>query len=180
MGLASQIRATSPRRTARRGFTLFEIVLVTLILGICAGTFLAAAGGDLRSSRLSVAANVLASDIEFTQGECINQPSDPCKMVFDTVGNTYSVIDTTTGNVIPHPADSMPFTNDFATGRNAQLAGVSVTSVMMGTSPMTVLQFDAYGRPLVTTDLSVLLSYNGSTMHVNVKAGTGDVSIVSP
>jgi Tfp pilus assembly protein FimT len=168
------------RKQRNAGFTLFEITLVTLILGICAGTFLAAAGGDLRSSRLGVAANVLASDIEFCQGDCINQPSAPRKMVFDTTGNTYSIINTITGIAIPHPADAMPFINDFATGRNAQLAGVSVTAVMMGTSPMTVLQFDMYGRPLITADLSVTLSYNGSTMHVMVKAGTGDVSITSP
>ncbi len=163
----------------RAGYTLFEITLVVLIIGIAAGIFMAQTGGDLHSSRLSSAANVLASDIEFCQGDCINQPSAPRKIVFNTTLNTYSVVNTVTGVAISHPADGLAFTNDFATGRNAQLAGVSISSVTMGGAPMTVLQFDAYGRPLITSDLTVTLLYNGSTMGVVVKAGTGDVSITS-
>jgi hypothetical protein len=98
-------------------------------------------------------------------------------MVFDTTANSYSIIDTTTGIPIAHPADSMPFTNNFSTGRNSELDGVSVLSVTMGSAPMTVLQFDAYGRPIITADLVVTLLYNGYSMNITVKAGTGDVSI---
>lgn len=162
---------------ARRAFTLFELTLVVLIIGIAAGTFLAAAGGDLHSARLKTACNVLASDIEFCEGECINQPSAPRKIVIDTTGNSYSVVNTVTSAVITHPGDGQPFTNDFSTGRNAQLSGVKVVSSIMGGSPTLALQFNAYGQPLITSDLTITLQYNGYTQAVVVKAGTGDVSI---
>ncbi len=125
------------------------------------------------------AANILANDIESCQGDCINQPSTPRKIVFNTTANTYSIVDAGTGTPVPHPADGQPFVNDFATGRNAQLTGVSVTSVSMGGAAMTVLQFDAYGHPLITSDMTITLHYNGSSMGVMVKAGTGDVTITN-
>ncbi len=105
-----------------RGFTLFELTLVVLIIGFSAGIVAVGLGGDLRSSRLSVAANVLASDIEFCQSECINKPSTPRSVVFNTTTNRYSIVDNTSA-VISHPADEMPFTNDFSTGRNARVGG---------------------------------------------------------
>ena len=169
-------KGVDARRNAR-GFTLFEITVVVLIIGIAAAALLATVGGDLRSARLATAANILASDIEFCQGECINRPDAPRQITFDVTNNKYSVQDKTTSLVVTHPADGMAFTNDFATGRNSQLAGVTVTSVLMGGSVLNVLTFDSYGKPTITADYVVTLTYNGSTMRVTVKQGTGDVSI---
>ncbi len=167
---------TNPRTTARRrAFTLFEMTVVVLIIGIAAAAILAAVGGDIRSSKLATAANVLASDIEFCQGECINHPDSLRQINFDLANNKYSVQIGST--IVPHPADSLPFTNDFATGRNAQLSGVTLTGLAMGSGTLNVLTFDAYGRPSITADFVITLTYNGNTMHVTVKQTTGDVTI---
>jgi len=160
-----------------RGFTLFELTVVILIIGIAAAVLLAAVGGDIRSSRLSIAANVLASDIEFCQGECINRPDTPRQITFNLTNNTYSVQDRTTGSVINHPADGLPFINDFATGRNAQLSGVTLAGLAMGSGSQNILTFNSYGQPTITADFVVTLSYNGNTMKVTVKQMTGDVSV---
>jgi Tfp pilus assembly protein FimT len=164
---------SSSRRA--RAFTLFEIVLVLLVLGIAAMMVVPAVGSNLYAARLKTAANVLASDIEFCQSECIAQPNAPRAVIFDAAANTYKVAVFSTSTALKHPADGFDFINDFATGRNAQLNGVAITAVT-GLTPPT-LTFDAYGRPLNPTDVVITLSFSGQTMRVTVKSGTGDVSI---
>ena len=121
--------------------------------------------------------NMLAADIDFCMSECINRPDTPRAIVFDTVANTYKMIDTTTNATITDPGDGLPFLNDFATGRTTQVAGVTITSVTMNGLPFTTLTFDSYGRPLITADMLITLSYAGKTMTVTVKQTTGDVTI---
>ncbi|MGN6370564.1 MAG: type II secretion system protein [Phycisphaerae bacterium] len=176
MELIKRMHRQPLRRTAgRRAFTLFEITVVVLIIGIAAASILIAVGGDIRSSKLANAANVLAADIEFCQGECINHPDALRQMNFDLTNNKYSVQIGST--VVSHPADSLPFINDFATGRNAQLSGVTLSGLAMGSGSLNVLTFDAYGRPAITADFVITLTYRGRTMRVTVKQTTGDVTI---
>ncbi|HVX85263.1 MAG TPA: prepilin-type N-terminal cleavage/methylation domain-containing protein [Phycisphaerae bacterium] len=160
----------------RRGFTLFELVLVVLVVGICAATLLPAVG-NLRSTSLRQAANMVAADADFCMSECVNRPTAPRKLVFNVGGNSYQMVDATTNAVIAHPADGLPYINDFSTGRNVQLSGVRLVSVLVGGISATALTYTAYGKPVLTSDMVITLSYEGQTMAVTVKAGTGDVGI---
>ncbi len=159
-----------------RAFTLFEIVLCLLILGIAAAMVLPAAA-NAGSPRLRSAANALAADIDFCSSECIAQPSAPRAITFDPTHNKYTVIDFHAGTAINFPGDSLPYVNDFATGRNAQLTGVSIASITMGGATLSSLTFNAYGKPLITANLVITLTYNGTNMVVTVNSATGDVSI---
>ncbi len=159
------------------GFTFFELVLVLLIIGIAAAALVPAVNGNIRSPKLRTAANVLAADIEYCASECIAQPSSPRAITFDTVNNKYTVVDFSAGTAVTNPGDGQTFVNDFSTGRNAQLSGVSITGLAMGSGTLSALTFDAYGKPLITADFVITLSYNGQTMTITVKMGTGDVSI---
>jgi prepilin-type N-terminal cleavage/methylation domain-containing protein len=164
------------RQAGPRAFTLFELVLVLLILGIAASIVLPAAA-NASSPRLSTAANVLAADIDFCSSECIAQPNAPRAIVFSPAQNTYTVIDFNAGTAIDFPGDGLPYINDFATGRNAQLAGVSIASITMGGNTLSTLTFDAYGKPLITANLVITLTYAGTNMVVTVNNVTGDVTI---
>jgi prepilin-type N-terminal cleavage/methylation domain-containing protein len=161
----------------RFAFTLFEMVLVILILGIVAAALVPPLGNNLYSPRLRTAANVLAADIDFCASECITRPSAPRAITFDTTTNRYSIIDFSASTPIAHPADGLAFTNDFATGRNAQLAGVHIQSIVSGSTPLSTIAFDAYGRPLITADTTITLALDGQTLALQVSATTGDVSI---
>src|SRR5262245_48437538 len=130
----------------RGGFTLFELCLCVLIIGIAAAAIVPAVGNNVRSPRLKTAANVLAADIDFCASECIAQPGAPRKINFDTTANTYTLVDNT-GTTISHPMDGLAYVNDFSTGRNAQLAGVRITGIAVGAGTTTNLTFNAYGKP---------------------------------
>jgi prepilin-type N-terminal cleavage/methylation domain-containing protein len=165
------------RCRGRSAFTLFEMVMVILIMGIVAAALVPPLGNNLYSSRLRTAANVLAADIDYCASECIARPSAPRVIIFDTTANCYSILDFSASSPIKHPADGLDFINDFASGRNAQLNGVHIQSVVAGATPLTSLAFDSYGRPLINADATITLAFNGQTLALQVSATTGEVSI---
>jgi prepilin-type N-terminal cleavage/methylation domain-containing protein len=164
------------RRRKARAFTLFELSLCLLIIGIIAAALVPIIGNNIRSSRLRTAANVLAADIDYCSSICISKPKSPAAVSFNTSQNKYTLIDVNTGATLKHPADSADFVNDFATGRNSQYADVVLKSAVAGTD-VAALTFDSYGKPVLSADLVITLTYNMQTLTVTVKAGTGDVSI---
>ncbi len=160
-----------------RGFTLFEILATLCIIGIAAATIVPAVGTNIRSPRLRTAANVLAADIDFCASECIAQPGAPRALSFDATNNKYTMIDSNSGTTSKFPGDGMDYVNDFSTGRNSQLSDVSITRLAMGAGTLTVLTFDSYGKPVITADFIITLTYKTQTILVTVKQGTGDVTI---
>ena len=167
-------------RRPPRGFTFAELVIVVLIIGLVALLVIPATSSSMSASRLSTSANVLAADIEFCLSECIARPNDPRVVYFDVTNNKYSMVALNASTVIAHPMDQQPYTNDFTTGRNANFVGVVMTSAACGNTNLTVLTFDPYGKPLLTNDLIVALTYQGQQMNVKVNATTGEVSIYTP
>ena len=155
-------------------------MIVVAIIGIIGALVVPLATGNLTSPRLRTAANVLASDIEFTLGECIDRPDDPRVIFFEPAVNRYTVNTVSGGSTINHPMDGQPFVNDFATGRNAQLAGINLDSVTMGNGTMALLTFDPYGKPIITQDLLITLRYGQQRLLVTVNKRTGETTITDP
>lgn len=164
-------------RRSIRAFSLFELTFVLLILGIVAAALVPAVGNNIRAPRLRAAANVLAADIEYCASLCISRPGDPAALLFNLPANRYSLIDLDSGNTLTHPMDGQDFLNDFASGRNAQLADIQITSALCAGTPATALTFDAYGKPVLTADLVITLTYKTQSLTLTVSAATGDVTI---
>jgi hypothetical protein len=132
------------------------------------------------SMRLTMAANVLAADIEFCENECVSHPDALRLIKFDTTNNLYWIaLASNTSVPISHPADSLPYQNDFATGRNMRMAGVSISAISIGTNG-TAITPDIYGCPGLTQDATITLTNGTATVTVTVNANSGDVTVGTP
>lgn len=66
------------RQSAQAGFTLIELIVVIVILGILAATALpkfASLGGDARKAALSAAQGALATEVAMVHGQALLNPS---------------------------------------------------------------------------------------------------------
>ena len=88
--------AATKRNKQQGGFTLAEVLVVLVILGIAA-TVVIPMIGDTSGMRVTSAARLLASTLLFTQTAAISQQQQ-YQVVFDVAGESYEVQDAA-GNV---------------------------------------------------------------------------------
>jgi len=131
------------------GFTLVELLIVIVLLGIAAGLALPMLG-DAKPLQLREAARLLAADIEFAQNESIAHGDDPRLITFDTAKNCYWIA--------PASAPDTPITD---------LVRQEPYLVTLGA-----------GRPDQTTTATITLAAGSSALIVQVASGSGEVTIV--
>lgn len=173
--------APVPGRPAR-GYTLAEMLIVVVIVGLI-GTLAIPQAVGIRTPRLRTAASVLAADLEFCQSQNINDTAAHYVMVFNVPNNSYLMALSTTPTIpITHPGDAQPFLNDFTTGRNAALTGVTLQSVtnVPTTNALVTLSYDCFGKPQITQNATFTLLADGNTMTLTLDASTGDITIGAP
>jgi len=132
------------------GFTLIEVILVVLIIGIAAGMvvpMMSSAG----SMQIRAAANMVAADLEYAKSMAISR-GQPHSVVFDKTNETYQVVDHN-NIVIPHPVKKgFNYVVDFR--NDGRLDRVNIADANFdGTNKVT---FDYLGSP-----------YNGSASFLN-------------
>ena len=167
------------RRRYALAFTLVEVLIVVLLLGVVVGLALPSMG-DSRMLRLREAARLLAADLEFAENESIAHGDDLRLVKFDTSNNRYWVASAAAPDTpVTDPSNRQPFLTAFGSGRASGLAGVTIQSVSTGGDA--ILTFDAYGCPDQATDATVQLAIQAAegtqTLTVRVKAGSGEVSV---
>lgn len=171
-------RTYGPRAMPSRsgGYTLFELVLTLLIIGIIAAIAVPTVGQSMGQPRLKTAANLVAADIEFVMSECISRPDARRLIIFDTASNRYYVVDASF-TTITNPGDGLPYENDFATGRTASFKGVTLVSCTVNGNPVEGFSFTPYGRPETTHDVLITLAYDSQQMRITVAKASGAISI---
>lgn len=147
----------------RRAFTLVELVIVILILGILAAGTAPKFNASLRRAQVDGASLRIKADMNLARQTAISRSAN--QSVKFTVG---SAVYTLSGISDPdHP--SQAYSVNLADG--AYRAVVATAS--FGGSD--TLQFDRYGQP--TSAGTVTVSADGVTKAVAVDAATGEVSI---
>lgn len=158
-------------RMARHGsaaFTLVEVLVVVMIMGIAAALVVPQL---LNAGQMTIqaASRMVMSDVLYAQNEAIARQTER-RVVFDVDNNSYSLTDEsgTTLSVTWMPAG---YTIDFDDDK--RFSGVTLTAVDFGGS--TTLAFDELGAP--TSGGTIELAANSNQYRITVSAFTGRVTV---
>jgi prepilin-type N-terminal cleavage/methylation domain-containing protein len=164
-------------RPARRGFTLFEILVTIAVIGIVAAVILPGIGDD-RALRLSALSTVLISDIEYAQAATIANPETPIVVQFSPANNMYWLATA----AVPNFPISRSDTGDYyfvvlGTGRASSAPGATLTVADM---PNARLTFQAQGGlDDFTVNPVVRLNLDGRWRDIAITPTTGQISETS-
>jgi prepilin-type N-terminal cleavage/methylation domain-containing protein len=148
---------------SRRAFTIVELTIVALILGIMATVAAPRYSSALASYRINAAANRVAADLRMVR-QYARKSSVVQTVQFDATANTYT-------------AASMPDLNRpgsaYAVNLGTSEYVTDVTAATFGGGA--TVQFDIFGRPNLTGTVS--LQSGSRTRTVNIDAA-GNVSVL--
>lgn len=172
---------------ARRAFTLIELLIVVVLLGI-AGMLVVPAMGSVGVLRIQAAVRTLVSDLTFAQGDAIAQQQRRA-VVFDVPNNRYTLVQVVGGQI---NTDTGALYNPGNNGNrfeisfdDPQFAGATMASANFGssTAPSTLI-FDDMGSPAAAatgdtagTGGAVRITGQGQTFDIIVEPFTGRVSV---
>jgi prepilin-type N-terminal cleavage/methylation domain-containing protein len=176
-----------PRRSAGScGFTLIEIIIVVVILGIAAmiavPMFSSAADMTVRA-----AANRITADLEYAKGMAITHQK-PYSVVFDLTTESYEIRDTATDAVINDPVrPGSAYRVNFSTDGN--FSRVNIDDADFDADSTHAVTFDYLGSPYHGKSISsgdalnsgrITLKADAFTLYVDVEPMTGYVTVTGP
>ena len=176
------------REIKHTGFTLVEILIVIVIMGISAAVMLPLLGSNT-GFQLQASKRDLNSIIQYTQNLAITK-QQKYQIVFDTIGNKFAVSDEA-GNLIDDPGKTAPsgttepekYKLRRLYGQNDNYSRVVLTSALFdGTA---ILWFDSLGIPNSgdiedNTPLAsgtITLTAGNNTMTLKVEPVSGKITI---
>jgi type IV fimbrial biogenesis protein FimT len=160
--MQKQRHRVSPDET-RRGFTLVDLTITVLIMGVVAATASPKFAALLTSYTAEAAARRVAADLNYAASAAA-QTSQSVTVTFDVPGDSYGV----TGVASPdHPGSAwaVSFTN----------GSTNVTLVSVDFAASQSVTFNAYGRP--NNPGSIILSSGSDSATIVVDAATGRATV---
>ena len=163
-----------------KGFTIFELVIVMLILAIMSVSVFISIG-FLRGIKLTSAAEKLAADIRFTQSQALSKVLWEGISFEVTPTNKYYVYQTN-GTISTPETDPADFRNSLIINLNDKF-GVTINSVTFQGGGTRVV-FNGLGKPysdyngtLFTSDGTIVLGLGTLTRTITITKNTGKVTI---
>ena len=169
-------------RHGKRGFTLIEIIMVVVILGIAA--FMAiptvSSAADIQ---VRAAGNRIAADIDYAKSMAITHQR-AYTVVFDPANESYDIRVEPAGSsdVIDHPVNPGAYVIDFST--ESSLDRVDLVDADFDSDSDHAITFDYLGSPYSGMDTSsplnsgqITLTADNFTLVVNVEPVTGYVTV---
>ncbi|MFA6349455.1 MAG: prepilin-type N-terminal cleavage/methylation domain-containing protein [Candidatus Omnitrophota bacterium] len=158
---------------SKKAFTLVELIMVMLIVGILSIAIINDIASSLASTNLEVAKWKLITDIHYAQNLAVTQQIEH-GVIFNPGSSTYSVYSQNTTNIVQDPLTNSPFTVNFANDTSFQ--GVTFTSPTFGNR----LEFDNLGAPSdgttpLASDGTITLSRGTPSAVITITKNTGKV-----
>jgi prepilin-type N-terminal cleavage/methylation domain-containing protein len=152
------------------GFTLVEVMIVLLLLGIVLAATIPSMNSTVDGMKLDGAAREVVSAIHYVQSLAIKEGVVHGVTYFEAQ-DMFKCNRVTAGNIIRNPLDKKLYVVDF-TGEGP-LQGVDLVSADFGGMPGFV--FDSLGEP--SEGGSVVLEYGGMQKTITVSAPIGKVTV---
>lgn len=177
-------RSSSPINT--RAYTLIEVLVVVVILGIC-GAMIVPSMGSTSILKVQGALRSIVSDITFAQSDAVAF-QEKRAIVFDVANSTYSLVQVP-GNTIDLTANTM-YDPTRHTGRwkvdfvnEPRWGDARITAANFGSGSSTLV-FDGLGGTIADASSNnpgpggtITVTGSGSTWTITVEAFTGRVVV---
>jgi prepilin-type N-terminal cleavage/methylation domain-containing protein len=162
----------------KKSFTLIELIIVILIVGILSMVVIADFSRANRAVRLEGARYKLKGDLSYAQSLAVTQQINH-GLVFYPANDTYIVYKQTPSAIVNNPLTLKPFIVNYA--QDTTFKGVDLVSTSFGSPTTDRVEFNSFGSPSdgtnnLTVDGSVSLGYQGATASVGVTKNTGKVN----
>jgi prepilin-type N-terminal cleavage/methylation domain-containing protein len=162
-------------RSNPRGFTLVELTIVVLIIGVASALAVPMFRGDA-STQLRSAARLLAADLDAARIESLTHADDPRVVVFDLPGGAYHIAAASTPTTpINNPFDRLPYRVRFGYGRAITMDRVTLAAADLGGDA--TLQFGLYGQLDQAAPATITLAADTHRVTLTVDPATGEVAI---
>ena len=178
-----------------RGFTLVEILMVVVILGIASAIIIPAIG-NRDDMRAAAAGRVLVADLIFAQNQAITT-GRKVYVRFDVANNKYALctaVATLGDTYVTHPITQASYVQQFGPSARGWEMVTLQSAVVNGINPLYqpefTLAFDEIGAPFVycydddvTDDLqdgTIIVKAGQFTNTIRIAPATGEISISVP
>jgi type II secretion system protein H len=172
MKQSSQNDSSKTRRSRQKGYTLIELIVVIVVIGILAGTATVSVDRVNDNTRLTNAAYRALSDLRYAQ-ELAMTHTRPVNYIVSVGGDSYQVRWADTGVLVTTPVDKEDLNIQFNTG---DYKDVTISSGLSST-----LSFDTTGLPRIggsTFAGSQLVMYLNSRVYVTIyETGYSDLNM---
>lgn len=175
------------KRTSLRGFTLVEILMVVVILGIASAVIIPQLNS--RSDLLAgAAARQVMSDLTYAQNYAITRQT-PTYVSFKVAttesgpGGSYSVCSALPSTRLAHPVSKNPWMAEFGAGQSYSTIRLDAATF----DTQTALMFDETGAPysisanggsaVPLSSGSIRITCNGYSLTVRMEPLTGSLSV---
>lgn len=177
---------STARKANQQGFTLVEILMVVVIIGI-AGAVIIPQIGNRDDLKVSSATRLVMADLIYAQNMAITTQKNHY-LVFDTSGQSYSVVAAPAMSVLTHPVNKTPYVMTCGPSGAPSLRDITLVSATFKgatTNAYATVGFDELGTPQVWTGTAaetmssgaIVLQAGANKLQIDIEPYTGQISV---